>query len=730
MNYIKKLSPVHIGAALILIFTAIGLLFSKDRFQYKEASEGDIIFPMMENGNYSAVIDYKNGVPNMVLKVVLEKDNGKNNEMGLTVAELPVEGIEGTANIEFSLEKQSYFVHIFLESNDVIINAITDADIELKGTENNDNYLTAIICVLLALLITLCGVLLPAEKNKEMLFLALLTLGISFPLLNSHVIIGHDTTFHMARMEGIYEGMRAGYFPVYISPNQLFGLGNISPTMYPSAVMYPFAMLRFANISLIVCYKLFVLFVNVLTVFLVQYVSKRIFRKETLSYMATFLYVFSTYRVTNIYVRGALGESLAMAFAPLALYGFYELTKGNYDKWVLLAIGMTGLLQTHVLSVMFYTGILVFETIYILVRDRFKCGRFLVAGIKAAIFTVGINAFFWVPFLCYSREDFYVFRQDTGYISSGVVFSQMFELFPNPNGINIANGTTAGEMPLSLGLTFFVGICIAVYCIYKKRTSLKEMSLMINMLIVSLITIYGMSWLFPAEAMSEIGIFEKITSSMQYAWRLGGIASLTLTVVTVSALDLLYEEKKEFEKPLNLVLCGLSLISAFYIFDVQSYLGDQDANKLALDFQSFTDSLYLYGATDESPEAVNKYNPSDYCISQTGNTKIEYSNYSRNGNRISVDVNVVGDAIETNEALVFPVYYYPGYSILINGEEAGVFSVNELAACHLNEREAHIDLFFRPKWYFKYANILSVLSILALSGYIFVSGRKRIANVA
>lgn len=62
------------------------------------------------------------------------------------------------------------------------------------------------------------------------------------------------------------------------------------------------------------------------------------------------LYTFATYRLTNLYYRAALGESLAMVFLPLLLWGTYEIFYGQEKKWFLMVLGVTGVLESHVLS--------------------------------------------------------------------------------------------------------------------------------------------------------------------------------------------------------------------------------------------------------------------------------------------------------------------------------------------------------------------------------------------
>ena len=110
--------------------------------------------------------------------------------------------------------------------------------------------------------------------------------------------------------------MQNGEFPVRINPLQSGGYGNLSPTMYPSLFLYPVAILRFFGVSAMLCYKVLLTAMNIATAFLSFYAVRAITGSEKSAWLMSVLYTFATYRLTNLYYRAALGESLAMVFHP------------------------------------------------------------------------------------------------------------------------------------------------------------------------------------------------------------------------------------------------------------------------------------------------------------------------------------------------------------------------------------------------------------------------------
>ncbi len=76
----------------------------------------------------------------------------------------------------------------------------------------------------------------------------------------------------------------------------------------------------------------------------------RLFGSRITGCLCSILYTLGIYRLGNCYTRSAYGEFLAMMFLPLVIYGFYEVFFGDGQKWAFLTIGLTGVLQSHIIT--------------------------------------------------------------------------------------------------------------------------------------------------------------------------------------------------------------------------------------------------------------------------------------------------------------------------------------------------------------------------------------------
>ena len=189
----------------------------------------------------------------------------------------------------------------------------------------------------------------PEGRTAFLLLLAAVLLA-SLPLGFDTVLDGNDLYYQFNRITGIQEALKSGQLPVKIHSTLLHGYGYGSPIFYPEYFLYIPALLGCAGVSLVNCYKVLVLMINAGTA-AVAYVSfSGVLRSKRTGLAASLLYTLSVYRLIDIYTRSAIGEALAMVFLPLVIWGMYELFLGDRRKWYLSALGLTGIMQSHVLT--------------------------------------------------------------------------------------------------------------------------------------------------------------------------------------------------------------------------------------------------------------------------------------------------------------------------------------------------------------------------------------------
>lgn len=268
-----------------------------------------------------------------------------------------------------------------------------------------------------SLVILLCGLLLLARllkpgalfsvfpclrdrgNEQDLLILLLITGILSVPLLLPDSYgLAEDMFFHLSRIEGIAEGIKAGYFPVR---DQLFWLKNYgygAGYFYADPFLYFPAVLRLLGFPPLTSYKIFTVLCTFLSLGTFYLTAKKISGKRTAGLAAAILFGFSPYRCMAVFYRGAVGEMQAFIFLPLVILGLWYMFSGRPDRWWVFAFGFWGLLSTHLISLVLtacFTAVYLSVRIRAILRDR----RILFGLVKAVLVTVFLGAGFLLPMM-------------------------------------------------------------------------------------------------------------------------------------------------------------------------------------------------------------------------------------------------------------------------------------------------------------------------------------------
>lgn len=371
----------------------------------------------------------------------------------------------------------------------------------------------------------------------------------SLPYLNTGLSWAVDLCYHLIRIEGIKDGLLSGQFPVVIYPEALHGNGYLN-AMYPNLFLYLPAYLRMQGVSMADSFKFLIVVCNIATAALTYHCTKEIGGSRKAALLASLLYTCCPYRFTNIYARGAVGEFLAMTFFPLVFAGLYHILIGERKKWGYLVLGMTGLLQSHILSVTLAgTFCAIFSILYM--RELLTDRRLIEMG-KAVLASLLLNLGFLVPFLdFYQNEDLWMDALDLGsYQEYTMNLSGLFGL------------QTAGDYySLTFGIPLAICAVIAFsFVVLEKKNGKKETYVRCLFLLGAFMTFMMLSF-FPGWKMMAIPLLDILFNKIQFAWRLLGPASL-LFAVTGSICCFRSKMLKRYSRILFVALAGLCMLSA------------------------------------------------------------------------------------------------------------------------------------------------------------------------
>lgn len=387
------------------------------------------------------------------------------------------------------------------------------------------------------------------EKNKAAITaIAVLTFLSCVPEMTLGMCTGHDGTFHLLRIEGLAEGLRQGEFPVRMQTNWMEGYGYPVSIYYGDILLYIPALLRIIGFSVTQSYKVYLFLINLGTTIAAYICFDKIVKNSKAALFGTAGYLFATYRLTNVYVRLAVGEYSAMLFLPLVLLAVYNIYTGdekalkNYMKnAVLLAVGMTGLVQTHLISVATVSIILVIICV-LMIKKTLRKNTLLVYAAAVGL-TVAMNLFFLVPFLDYSQNVAVEVLDESEEIAEtiqgmGAYISQYFMLYQRAYG---TSGSNIGDrMALTPGIALMAVLFVGIYF------SIKHNDKMIRFVtLMSVLTLWMASNLFPWNFIINHVPLMGWISKIQFPWRFLPIAQLFMSLLLCLLLVKIKEERRE-----------------------------------------------------------------------------------------------------------------------------------------------------------------------------------------
>lgn len=716
---------------ICLIVVSIGLWFSPSAYKTKLEVHpyDDIYLTYLQQGDYVIYFDYDDSPKDNYLVISSDTVITEYNKAGMEFLRLAIDSEKGSMKASFHLDQDTRKIHIYPEKLNELGNCITAMTVQSVALQDRDNYFLSMLCVASAVFLLLLKKYYSDKNIRESGLVLAIGMLSCIPLLSSYLIDGNDLYIHLARIEGIYQGIGNGEFPVYINTVMMSGYGNLSASMYPQLFLYPLSILRAMGVSLYLCYKLLLVLINIMTAFFSFYAVKNITKSEKAAFLACVFYTLSLYRMNDMYFRAALGETMALTFLPLVLWGAYELLWGNSKKWYILALGMSGVIEGHVLTVEMCILFLLFEGVCMLIYSRTeKISVRIVNGIKAICLTCLLNAFFIVPFLFFSGEDLQVFTNMPNEVAgTGAYFSQMFALFPGTAGIDRSDGVANGEMPMTIGGVLLAGIIMFFMVCREKRERDTAISIGKHCIYMGAMALYMASWIFPWETISRNAFVSQIVGSLQFAWRFLGPATLFLSVA--SAIGIVkYTENKKNGKWVAGIVCAAALASTFYFMDMLVQEAPQVADKMEIAESDLCDALYMYSNGDKFEALQLDYRRNMAVVKSYLGTEITCENYVKKGTNISVDIAASGAILE-NDYIQFPLYYFPGYEIEIDGQKVDAEVKNRLVAYPVPDGRVHIEVKYNPPVIFDIANMITLFTVISMTGYgIFVSLRRRKEN--
>ncbi len=106
--------------------------------------------------------------------------------------------------------------------------------------------------------------------------------------------------------------------------------------------------------------------------------ASRFTKKSSIRLLAVCAYMFSNYHITDIYVRGALGEVFALIGIPLISHGLYDILEQHKHWSYMYLLGLVVTVLSHNLSFLLCVVLIIIFSLLYLTRSSFNTYKTLI----------------------------------------------------------------------------------------------------------------------------------------------------------------------------------------------------------------------------------------------------------------------------------------------------------------------------------------------------------------
>ena len=517
-------------------------------------------------------------------------------------------------------------------------------------------------------------------KSLTVVLLYILLAVIMTITLNTKGIIwgGDDAPFHIGRLVSIKHSFQYGNFIPNISTSNFRLIGYGINIFYPWVTIAPIAILLMIFNNPITAFYTGIGIYFFISFLISHWVMMKFSKSFLNSIIFSLFYNLSTYMLIDILPRTDVAEFIAMIILPICFLGFYNVFFGDFRSWNILAIGMSALLLTHLLS----TVICAFFFIFILILYAIKSNHYwqrCKSLIKAVIATIGASAIFLLPFL--NEITFQPYAQPSPYILKGKVLLKILRASLINSSIQSYDGNT-----YNLGIFLITSLVLGLIFFYKLSPLYQR--------------IYTLAFLsfFMATDVFPWSLFQNTPIRViQFPFRFLMIATL-LTAVIASKLLIMVIEEFNLQKLqivivslLAIILCSFWVSSA-NIAKNQEYINNQ--YRTLTERQVKTDNFYEDYYEQYSPKAAGKNIKSTaWNIGQINNDPVVFHPQTK-GDSIVIHI---GEQPK-NSKIELPIIRYKNTRVSLNNKKIE-FTTSKNGTVQVNTKHKMKHLTFKVTYH-------------------------------
>ncbi len=521
---------------------------------------------------------------------------------------------------------------------------------------------------------------------------------------------GASDDMHIAWLFEMDRVVKVWQFPPRFVPDLSFGFGYPLFNFVFPLPFYLGEVFHLMTFNFVDSIKLVFGFSLLVSSFAMYLLLKEFLNKE-LSIVGSLIYIYAPYRATDVYIRGAIGESLAFIFLPLIIYSvikiykYYEKDKTVSIYWKTISIfsfSLAGLILSHnIVSYMFLPFVIFLILVLSYKKNNKK--KFLINNILGVVFGLLLSSYFWFPALFESR----LMKYETVFNYKDH-FPTMKQLITPYFGYG---SSVAGPYDL---MSFFLGIAnifvlvtgVVLSIFFWKKFKHFEKRILVWALVVFFGSLFMMNY-------RSIFVWDKVPflPYFQFPWRF-----LTLTTFSSVFLLIPYKYITNSKIKVLIIALGLSLLTmvpSVGYFKPHDFLGRNDSYYLDRYIpvpNASQEYLTLQEEYLRLPKSL-KERPNKVYPILFSDQELNYQVIESDSLNSKINFEIGNDGL-----IYYNKYYFPGWVVKLDGKVVKIFAGDPFAQISLEVQKGKhtVEFNFKEVWYRKIFDYVSVFILIAL----------------
>ncbi|VDG23449.1 hypothetical protein [Lactiplantibacillus mudanjiangensis] len=374
-------------------------------------------------------------------------------------------------------------------------------------------------------------------------------------VLNGKLYMGSDMQFHLSRIFELKSAISNGNGFPFVSTRTFNSVGVPLNLLYSPLLLYPFAIL-----SLLISNQVDAIYVGIMLMFFLSLVinygvAKRYFENNKVkATIFTYVYTFSSINFGIWFSGFTMGQACAAIFYPLTIYGMYSIFWGRYHDWCMLAIGMSILLYSHLISVVLMVTLLF--------------ALFIIAILTSKHFFFRIRYFVFSVLLALCLSSFFLVGFISTELSSKLSVTKIVQLEDGTAGVGklIWNSLSNSYTPLGIGFIFLISIILGI-------VNRKKLSRRLNfVLAISIVCVVLTTKLFPWNLMQNT-----FFNVIQFPYRILAVGSVFMGVLFTELFSVLVLKKLSFVRGRLSIVGILLLVCVLFLANFKTFTMDRSS---------------------------------------------------------------------------------------------------------------------------------------------------------